>query len=264
MAVQLVLHGEPPPPPEGVEEIAAETAVSDDVIKRLKTLRTDTGANGLMLSTLDGRTMFQVSSDHSLNLPALSGELVKTIQNSFSLADYLDSDVPNTIQYHAGDKVELYCANIGRDYFLTTFFDIQSRRGRIGTIWVFTQRAIKDLVEMLPMGEEPENQPAAKSEPSPVTAEPVKEAEPVVEPAPMPEAEPKEETPVIEDYIEFDEADLDDLFGEADLEDAGGEIDDFWDDATGNDISVAKGLSLEEAQKQGLIPSDLDLNDKPE
>ncbi len=166
LAVQLALHGDLPPQSDGVEKIAAETAVSDDVVKRLKTLRTDTGASGLMLSTLSGQIVFQVSSDQSLDLLALSSELANTIQNSFSLAGYLDADVPNTIQYHAGDKVELYCANIGRGYFLTTFFDVQSRRGRIGTIWVFTQRAIKDLVEMLPEGEDVAVQSGGRTESS--------------------------------------------------------------------------------------------------
>jgi len=43
----------------------------------------------------------------------------------------------------------LYCANIGRDYFLAIFFDAQVRRGRIGTVWVFTSRAISSLRTML-------------------------------------------------------------------------------------------------------------------
>ena len=265
MAVQVALHGEPPLLPEGVEEIAEETAVSEEVIKRLKTLRTDTGAGGLMLSTLDGRMIFQVSSDHSINLPALSGELANTIQNSFSLAEHLDSEVPNTIQYHAGDKVELYCANIGRDYFLTTFFDTQSRRGRIGTIWVFTQRAIKDLVEMLPTSDQPVSRPVVRSERSQLTTEPVVAAAPVVEPEPVPEPEPVEEAPIIEDFIDIDESDLDDLFGEADLGTAGEKIDDFWDDVvTDHTVPKADGLSLEEARKKGLIPTDLDLPNLPE
>lgn len=260
LAVQVALHGEPVPLLDGVEEVAAETAVSDDIIKRLKTLRTDTGASGLMLSTLDGQLIFQISSDHSMNLPALSSELANTIQNSFSLAEHLDSEVPNTIQYHAGDKVELYCANIGRDYFLTTFFDTQSRRGRIGTIWVFTQRAIKDLVEMLPVADQPAIQFYDNSLRSQMAAAPVAKIEPMPEPVSV--SEPKEEKPVIEDFIELDESDLDDLFDEADLGGAG--IDDFWEDVTTeHSLPDADGLSLDEAREQGLFPTDLDLNDFP-
>lgn len=257
LAVQVALHGEPEPPPEGVEEIAGKTAVSEDVRKRLKTLRTDTGASGLMLSTLDGRMIFQVSSERSLDLPALSTELANNLRNSFALADYLATDAPNTIQYHAGEKVELYCANIGRNYFLTTFFDVQSRRGRIGTIWVFTQRAIKDLMELLPDGEQVVARPAVES--------PAESMAAVVAPTIVIEPEPEEETAVVEDFIEFDAADLDDLFGEVELGDLDPEVDSFWDEAT-TDHSTPKvsGLSLEDARKQGLIPTDLDLEDLPE
>ena len=181
------------------------------------------------------------------------------------MAEHLDSEVPNTIQYHAGDKVELYCANIGRDYFLTTFFDTQSRRGRIGTIWVFTQRAIKDLVEMLPTSDQPVSRPVVRSERSQLTTEPVVAAAPVVKPELVPEPEPVEEDPIIEDFIDIDESDLDDLFGEADLGTAGEKIDDFWDDVvTDHTVPKADGLSLEEARKKGLIPTDLDLPNLPE
>lgn len=262
LAVQVALHGEPEPPPAGVEEITGKTAVSEDVRKRLKILRTDTGASGLMLSTLNGRMIFQISSEPSLDLPALSAELASNLRNSFALANYLATDAPNTIQYHAGEKVELYCANIGQNYFLTMFFNVQSRRGRIGTIWVFTQRAIKDLLELLPSGEQAVVDAPAESQPEPLTA--VAAPTIVIESEPEPD-EPEEKTAVVEDFIEFDAADLDDLFSEAELADLVSEVDSFWDEAT-TDHSTPKvrGLSLEDARKQGLIPTDLNLEDLPE
>ncbi len=271
MAVQVALYGAPLLP-EGVEAGVMETAVSEDVVKRLKTLRADTGASGLMLSTLDGGIAFQVSSDKTLDLPALSRQLAHNIQNSFSLADYLATDVPNTIQYHVGDKVELYCANIGQGYFLTIFFDMQSRRGRIGTIWVFTQRAIKDLVDMLPaqpvpvsevpkpIADEPPAKPIVEPAPEPVP-DPVPEPVPELELEPEPEPEP-ELKPVLEGFLDIDESDLDDLFDEALLGEISGDMDDFWEDTNGDhNFPKAGGLSLEEARQQGLIPNDLDLPD---
>lgn len=261
MAVQVALHGQPVLSVEGVEEMAGVTAVSDDVRKRLKTLRTDTGANGLMLSLLDGRMIFQASNDQSLDLAALSLELAKSVQSSFSLANYLDNDVPNTIQYHAGDKVELYCANIGRAHFLTIFFDVESRRGRIGTIWVFTQRAIKDLMEMLPEGEPSSVPGVAQIAPQMAPSAPVV---PVVElePVPEPEPEPEVKTAVVEDFITIDAAGLDDLFAEAGFNEAASEAESFWDDAlTDHDAAHVRGFSFEDALKQGLIPNDSDLNE---
>ncbi|MCZ7669690.1 MAG: hypothetical protein M5U34_22190 [Chloroflexi bacterium] len=90
--------------PTEAQEITGETAVSEDVRKRLKSLRTDTGANGLMLSTFSGELIFQVASSQHTNLLALSQALSQTIQSSFALAEHLNTDTPNTIQYHAGEK----------------------------------------------------------------------------------------------------------------------------------------------------------------
>jgi DNA-binding response OmpR family regulator len=259
LAVQVALHGMPVAA-AGVEEMVGETAVSQDVRKRLKTLRTDTGAGGLMLSTLDGKMIFQMSDGQPLELAGLSQALAQTIQNSFALAGYLASDAPNTIQYHAGEKIELYCANIGQRYFLTIFFDVQSRRGRIGTIWVFTQRAIKDLLEMLPDVEQPlgAGVPAVPQQVN-VAAAP-KPAVPAAA-KPKPEPETAVAPPVTEDWLDLDTADLDDLFGDSGgAVSVAGDLDSFWDDAlTDQPSTSAKGMSLEEARKQGLFPADLDL-----
>jgi DNA-binding response OmpR family regulator len=151
MAVQTALHGELADNNDsGVEyRLVDEITISEDVHKRLQTLRTDTGATGLMLATTRGKVLFEATT-RRLDFGSLAINLAEQVKQSFTLSQYLDGDLPNTIQYHAGETVELYCANVNQDYFLTIFFDVQSRRGRIGTIWVFTQRAIKDLVAMLP------------------------------------------------------------------------------------------------------------------
>ena len=94
----------------------------------------------------------------------------------------LDSREPFTLQFHAGSQTELYAATVGNRYFLAMFFDVQARRGRIGTVWVFAQRAIKELLELLPA----EGQPA-KAEP---VSEPV-----VVETAVLPSPLPPNERP---------------------------------------------------------------------
>lgn len=259
LAVQAALHGMPVAA-AGVEEVVGETAVSSDVRKRLKTLRTDTGAGGLMLSTLDGKMIFQMSDGQPLELTGLSQALAQTIQNSFALADYLASDAPNTIQYHAGEKIELYCANIGQRYFLTIFFDVQSRRGRIGTIWVFTQRAIKDLLEMLPEVEQPLGGTPAVPPRAKVAAIPKPAAPAAAKPEPEPETAVV--PPVAEEWLDLDIADLDDLFSDSgEAVSVAGDLDSFWDVAlTDQSSTSAKGLSLEEARKQGLFPADLDLD----
>jgi DNA-binding response OmpR family regulator len=124
--------------------------VPAEAVKRLEMLRADTGARTLVLGSAQGAVFFETGDSRNLNLAQLGSTIAHTMTDSFLLADQLGSDEPFTIQYQAGQRVDLYTANVGRHYFLAIFFDAESRRGRIGTIWVFAQRAIKDLLLLLP------------------------------------------------------------------------------------------------------------------
>ena len=88
-------------------------------------------------------------------------------------------------------------------------------------------------------------------------------AVPVVVPVREPEPEPEVETAVVEDFLDIDVTALDDLFGDTGFSDAGSEVDSFWDDALTENTPKVRGFSLEDARKQGLIPTDSDLNDLP-
>ncbi|MCZ7669689.1 MAG: hypothetical protein M5U34_22185 [Chloroflexi bacterium] len=138
---------------------------------------------------------------------------------------------------------------------------MQSRRGRIGTIWVFTQRAIKDLMGLLPTVPKTSSKLTKVVQPG-AAATPGQEARAPPEPAPLPEPEPEVETAVVEDFLDLDVADLDDLFGDSDLVVETGAVDAFWEDAASEqEAPQISGLSLEEAQERGLFPSDLNLDE---
>lgn len=253
MAVQTALHGDllEADKMAVTYRVNAETAVSDTVRRRLQTLRADTGAAGLILAKTDGQVLFETSATRRFDLTTLIPALSQTIQQSFALGQHLESEMPSTIQYHAGDTTELYCANIGPSYFLAIFFDVQSRRGRIGTIWVFTQRAIKELLEQLP--QPTAAAPALKTAAAPLKAEP--------SPTPLAEPEPAEElvqderilammsalfnkqdenqaeieTPDAEDWSGgIDVTELENLLGEdyfSDNPDINTDLDAFWENA---------------------------------
>ncbi|MEJ2746937.1 MAG: response regulator, partial [Anaerolineae bacterium] len=166
-------------------------ALPNRLRKRLEVLRNDTGATQLILATVAGEVSLKVGDGRIADPANIIKILAQTIADSFQLALELQSHEPFTLQYHVGNQTELYAATVGRDYFLAMFFDTQTRRGRIGTVWVFAQRAIKELLELLPT----EAQPAtAKPAPtvSPSVAKPVAVEIPAVEPPPaMPEPEPE-------------------------------------------------------------------------
>ncbi|MBK8987559.1 MAG: response regulator [Chloroflexi bacterium] len=259
LAVHLALYGEPvtpPPTAARANERPGRTAVSDSVSKRLQTLRADTGATGLLLATTDGRIVFESATNRRLDFDKLALALGQTIKQSFALSQHLDGEMPHTIQYYAGETIELYCANVGLEYFLAIFFDVQLRRGRIGTIWVFTQRAIKDLVDLLASGGAAPAASAAAAAvaltaapPTVKPTQPTKTAPPPKKQEPPPalvqndeivammqamldaQADAEQDTAVNTQHLILDTSELENLFGEdppADHEAA--DLDAFWDD----------------------------------
>ena len=282
-AVHTALHGESVELTVDVPQTHGLMHVSASVQKRLETLRADTGAVQLMLATVKGDVVYTDGHSNRLNLDGMAEIISRNIQDSFLLAEKLDSDVPFSLQYHAGGRIELYCANVGRDHFLTLFFETSSRRGRIGTIWLFTQRAIKDIEALFSNGEPASSQSAPTNEapdtvdaflqdtfdslvdtsvgetavaPTFMPVNDLQPAEPIVE---IPE--PVEENRVELEPLEVDDEELLALLGSAQKAEASVDLDAFWDDAlTQQDDDLVRGLSLEEAQRRGLISPDLDVD----
>lgn len=176
-AVHIALYGEPLPPPEPEPATPVAYTVSEEVRKRLHSLRADTGAIGLLLATSEGQVILEMGEHRRLDIAKLAQTVAQNMKTSLALAEQLGEDIPFTIQYHTGKTVELYNASIGRDYFVTMLYGADARRGRIGTIWVFAQRAIRDLLALLPPLR---NLPIAK----PVT--PVTKPTPTRKPTPTP------------------------------------------------------------------------------
>jgi CheY-like chemotaxis protein len=117
--------------------------------KRLESLSDDTGAKQVILANVAGEILFNTRGESNQEMLELVAASAFSIDGSFHLSDRLGASEPQTIQFLVGQDIDLYCANIDRQHFLAIFFDAMVRRGRIGTVWVFTRRAIKDLRQRL-------------------------------------------------------------------------------------------------------------------
>ncbi len=270
-AVHTALHGESVavPPAKLAIPTPKPTAVSDDLQRRLDSLRVDTGAMHLTLTTAVGEILFSAGDGRQFDLKKLMGIVADNLSHSFLLGDELGAAEPFTLQYHMGDDFEFYCANVGRGHFLTLFFDMASRRGRIGTIWVFTQRAIKDLRILLPSLETAPNPVVVEKAKAQIVEEmdtPVATAVPhTPQPAPVPAREEKEEAPKPPpaDYLDIAPDELMDLLsGGSGPVDETADLDAFWDTALSDDeADNSTGISLDEALQRGLV--DFDKDSKP-
>ncbi|MCB8965721.1 MAG: response regulator [Ardenticatenaceae bacterium] len=260
-AVRTALYGESIPTPEPEPMLTVDFTVPDIVRKRLDLLRADTGASGLVLATTQGQLLLELGEQRRLEIPKLIVTIAQNIRNSFALAEQLGETSHFTLQYHAGQSVELYNANIGQDFFISLFYSAGARRGRIGTIWVFAQRAIKELVELLPSLRD--TQVAAKPQPVKPEPLPVRSEEKKGRSTPPPRQ--VEETPKVEPepvftmperfvatpQVEPAEVDMDGLLAALNLDETAvtTDIDSFWDEALKQDEEsvLTNTLSFDEA-----------------
>jgi DNA-binding NarL/FixJ family response regulator len=291
--VQAALYGQKELATAGGQSGGGEDLPLDpEVARRLDILRSDTGARMIVLGNERGTVLYRIGEAGGLDVPQLTQTIAGTVKGSFLLADQLGSDEPFAIQYQAGQRYDLYSANVGRGHFMAIFFDAASRRGRIGTIWVFAQRAIKDLLPLLPAPKggrvssaetpsqpvalqpgaapappvailEPDKRTAQAGRPAPPSPEPMRSAPAEAAPLPEPEAAVEPEMPLV------NLADLPPLPEfETVLERADNnlDLDAFWNTAVDQVAIPESGdglVSLAEIQAQGLVELEFETSPEP-
>lgn len=278
MALSSAEEARPPTTEEATKVIGV---AQDEAGQRLQALLSDTGAVEALLVDAAGEIIRRVGRQSSREIARAAKIAARGLQSSFELADVLQSEEPFTIQYQAGETIDVYSANVGRRHFVMLVFDSRARRARIGTVWIFAQRAVKDLKEIL-------TSPHSDSaEPSQAGTAPAEEAETPAEDT-FPEGRMSEVPPFEwpDEDLSSDDASADEeispspdteagdveTISRADektllgfLEDAADaenvDLDAFWEDAAsglGGGGAGTRGLSYDEAVRRGLLPPDLD------
>jgi DNA-binding response OmpR family regulator len=267
-AVESALIGNARPPvvvPARPERAPVDVQAGSVVETRLQILRTDTGASLVALVAKDGRIVCQLGDEPDQEMVQLATIAAASMRNGLELAIELESEEPVMIQYQAGERADLYTANVGAHFFVMLLFDARERRGRIGTIWVFAQRAIRELKEMLPAAPAPKPEAAPpRKTPSPQRPAPAK---PELPPAPR-RREPVPATmelspPSRKNGTKSAPVTAADRAAERELAellagitvDQADELDAFWEEALDEAVAIpTEGLSFDEAIAQGLLP----------
>ncbi|NOR83917.1 MAG: response regulator [Ardenticatenales bacterium] len=212
--------------PEEFPAAGESHSISPEIFRRLRSLRIDTGAHYATLVDTEGACVAADGQPGELDAAEIASLLAIELRNSLELARALKASEPSTINYQAGAAHDIYSASVGTDHIMALVFDAERGSSRIGAVWMYARRAVKELLELL-------RTPAVPPETEP---------EPV-EPPPRPPAPPPPETGFA-------------LPTE--------EVEAFWERALSEEAlrgSVGLGgISLEDARAQGLIPSDFDLS----
>ena len=265
---------------------------SPELQARLEALRIDTGARQALLANLSGDVLIATKKTGEIDLLDKVDSVADNVRASVQLGLKLGNKNPYSIQYLSGEEYEVYTANLKPDHWLALLFGIQEQRGKMGTIWLFTQKAIPDLevlieelepsdekidddtqtdsadraADELPFleNEDPDDERAiSESEEEQAAAVSEVLPEEVASEEELDAADLGEEQALVKTREEIEHIPADHLVSiEDDEAEEKDELDLFWEDAQNDssDTGDAKsGISYEEALRLGLVPGDVEL-----
>jgi DNA-binding response OmpR family regulator len=127
------------------------------VTQRLSDLRFEVGAQCILLAGMDGRLLAEIGLTDSLSPVELTELMSGGFDRLFRVARHLHEGHAFNLTYHEGVRYDVYAANVGDHLFLTLVFDRRQGASRIGMVWLYTKRAIQDLLELVSPSPRPAN-----------------------------------------------------------------------------------------------------------
>jgi hypothetical protein len=146
-AIQEVLDGGISKPMSGLLVLSRERF--GEITQRLSDLRCEVGAQCILLSDQTGQVLIRVGGMDNLQ----PGQLVTLMRRGWAgvteLAQHLCEDHSFNLHYHAGTRYDLYMVSLSEQLFVTSIFDRRQGVSRVGMVWLYTKRAIQDLLHMI-------------------------------------------------------------------------------------------------------------------
>jgi CheY-like chemotaxis protein len=117
---------------------------------RMESLSQDIGSQCILLANRAGMVLAEVGI--TAGLPTMI--LLPLLSTSFSTADQISQilreDDANALYMHEGQRYDLYCFDILQNFMLVIMFDKSGvATAKIGSVWVYAKRAIRDMQELL-------------------------------------------------------------------------------------------------------------------
>jgi DNA-binding NarL/FixJ family response regulator/predicted regulator of Ras-like GTPase activity (Roadblock/LC7/MglB family) len=153
----------PPPPPEPAPQAAPAKAAprrrdgpliltADNLTpirNRLDALWQDVGAQCILLADRAGIVLAEVGITAGLPTMILLPMLSTTFSTAGQIAQMLREDDSASLFMHEGLHYDLYCFDVLQRFMLVIVFDKAASAAKIGSVWVYAKRAIRDIQEVL-------------------------------------------------------------------------------------------------------------------
>ena len=117
--------------------------------QRLETLRIDVGAHATIIADTTGSIIIYAGNIGGIDTSSMMALLGSTMAASSTLSHQLKYPEQIHLSYFEGPPYDLYATNLGDDFFLTIIQKRQKEGSRIGTVWLYTRRALSSLISLL-------------------------------------------------------------------------------------------------------------------
>ncbi len=118
------------------------------ITKCLSKLRFETGAQCILLANIVGQLIAEVGLTAGLDISTIVSLLAGGFATTFEMSRHLRERETFNLNFHEGTAYDVYSANLGEKLFLTLIFDRRVQTSRIGMVWLYTKRAIRELLEI--------------------------------------------------------------------------------------------------------------------
>lgn len=126
--------------------------LSDDESERiahcLADLRFEVGAQCILLADVVGQMVAHVGEMPGLDLTPLVSLVGGSFATSFEMSRYLGERHALTLNYHEGERYDVYSSNVDEELFIVLIFDREQQRSRVGVVWLYARRTLGTLRDL--------------------------------------------------------------------------------------------------------------------
>ena len=116
---------------------------------RMEALWQDVGAQCLLLADRAGMVLTEVGITAGMPMMILLPLLSTSFSTAGQIAQMLREEESTSLFMHEGTRYDLYCFDVLQRFMLVIVFDKAASAAKIGSVWVYAKRAIRDIQEVL-------------------------------------------------------------------------------------------------------------------
>jgi CheY-like chemotaxis protein len=129
--------------PEGSFVLTAEHV--QPIKSRMNELLQEVGAECIILTDRNGMVLSEVGSSGGIPTMILLPMLSTSFSAAGQISQMLREPESNALYVQEGQHYDLYCFDLLQSFMLVLIFDKRMSRSKIGTVWVYAKRAIRDI-----------------------------------------------------------------------------------------------------------------------